>query len=799
MANVLTVPNSGIISFDNRAYSNLTVPPLSTSARIGYDGGGGVNITSYTTATTALDRFSVDGTQGRLFSVTDALTGTLFSVNNITGLPILEVQDSNTVIAGQYNTNAFVLSGTRLGLGTRPLGTNRLSVSGDSTFVGTISTSSHGTSENWQSAYEYVLSAEDTFVTSIKAGDGILINGQQGIEATGNIEIDVNNSVQLIKADSFKGQNGSASGTVTLEDATSVNYFNIPYNSNAQTSFETVSLGSVPPLITLYWQSSGTSPITVFASNSAVSTTVKGQTAPNNQVLATCRDGNILFIGGSFTTIGGVTRNRFAMINLAGGTQHSTLGPIGTLSSFPVWSTGAAQLSSFNGNVNYIQIFQSGANKYLCVGGDFTGANSNNRFCIFDMNSNFQFVGSSGQYNFSDTIYTMVSGGNYLYLGGRFRNVGGFLADGLTRINLAAAPYSIDYYFQGIASDDYVGIYRGGYIGGASPVNYSIYALEFHKNVLYVGGAHVARVFGSPVNTQQKITAHDVDIAAGYIIRNWQPILNGNVTALKMDKTNNILYVGGQFTSYNTLGGTAVTRNRVLALSANNYNGSYNSSSFNPSLFNLWDPNCNSYCNAIELHDETDNNSPVYLGGQFTTVNSSAAAYSVAMTKPQLNTADAILGGWSPSIGAGLEFDHKPGLLRIPETHPLSGILVNGAFTSIGGVPRYYFARINARGQTAAAPISGVQWEVYGSVMGAGSNLAVDTTKFVTLTSQAGATGILNTSELQLTEDIIPSIEKGNFCRFIVRRPQNKQDQYARSVWLLGCSLDYSVTVPVST
>ena len=139
MANVLTVPNSGIISFDSRAYSDLTVPPLSTSARIGYDGGGGVNITSYTTATTALDRFSVDGTQGRLFSVTDALTGTLFSVNNITGLPILEVQDSNTVIAGQYNTNAFVLSGTRLGLGTTPLSTNRLSVSGDSTFVGNLS------------------------------------------------------------------------------------------------------------------------------------------------------------------------------------------------------------------------------------------------------------------------------------------------------------------------------------------------------------------------------------------------------------------------------------------------------------------------------------------------------------------------------------------------------------------------------------------------------------------------------------------------------------------------------------
>jgi hypothetical protein len=97
------------------------------------------NITSYTAVATALDLLTVDGTQGRLFSVTDSLTGTLFSVNNITGLPILEVTDQNTVIAGQFNTNAFVVSGTKTGLGTTPIGTNRLSVSGDSTFIGNVS------------------------------------------------------------------------------------------------------------------------------------------------------------------------------------------------------------------------------------------------------------------------------------------------------------------------------------------------------------------------------------------------------------------------------------------------------------------------------------------------------------------------------------------------------------------------------------------------------------------------------------------------------------------------------------
>ena len=35
--------------------------------------------------------FSVDGSNGRLFGVTDEVTGTVFSVNDAAGLPIVEV------------------------------------------------------------------------------------------------------------------------------------------------------------------------------------------------------------------------------------------------------------------------------------------------------------------------------------------------------------------------------------------------------------------------------------------------------------------------------------------------------------------------------------------------------------------------------------------------------------------------------------------------------------------------------------------------------------------------------------
>jgi hypothetical protein len=87
---------------------------------LSYDNGGGLNITSYTTGTTTLDRFSVDGSAGRLFSISDSLTGTIFSVNDAAGLPIIQVDSDTTDIVniGPYGTSTFVTSGTSVGIGT---------------------------------------------------------------------------------------------------------------------------------------------------------------------------------------------------------------------------------------------------------------------------------------------------------------------------------------------------------------------------------------------------------------------------------------------------------------------------------------------------------------------------------------------------------------------------------------------------------------------------------------------------------------------------------------------------------
>jgi hypothetical protein len=56
---------------------------------------------------------TVQGSQGELFSITDSLSGSLYSVNDISGLPILEVFSDNTVLIGSYQ-DPMLITTTKL-------------------------------------------------------------------------------------------------------------------------------------------------------------------------------------------------------------------------------------------------------------------------------------------------------------------------------------------------------------------------------------------------------------------------------------------------------------------------------------------------------------------------------------------------------------------------------------------------------------------------------------------------------------------------------------------------------------
>jgi hypothetical protein len=69
------------------------------SIAVSASAGTGSALTVYKSGSTVM---SIQGSQGELFSITDSLSGSLFSVSNISGLPILEVFSDNTVLLGNY-------------------------------------------------------------------------------------------------------------------------------------------------------------------------------------------------------------------------------------------------------------------------------------------------------------------------------------------------------------------------------------------------------------------------------------------------------------------------------------------------------------------------------------------------------------------------------------------------------------------------------------------------------------------------------------------------------------------------
>lgn len=66
---------------------------------------------------------SFTGSAGQLLSVTNSFTGTIFSANDVSGIPSIEVLDTGVVKIGQYSGNVLVGTGVDNGL-------NKLQVNG---------------------------------------------------------------------------------------------------------------------------------------------------------------------------------------------------------------------------------------------------------------------------------------------------------------------------------------------------------------------------------------------------------------------------------------------------------------------------------------------------------------------------------------------------------------------------------------------------------------------------------------------------------------------------------------------
>lgn len=124
--NILITPNTG----------QVADPKIVFSGADAYTGAQNLTLQVYPTNNGTL---SFEGSSGQLFSITNSMSGTIYSVNDISGIPSIEVLDTGLVKLAQYSGNVLLGTGT-------DNGTDKLQVNGS--ILGTVlkSTVATGTS-----------------------------------------------------------------------------------------------------------------------------------------------------------------------------------------------------------------------------------------------------------------------------------------------------------------------------------------------------------------------------------------------------------------------------------------------------------------------------------------------------------------------------------------------------------------------------------------------------------------------------------------------------------------------------
>jgi len=152
------------------------------------------------------------GASGSLFSITDNLQGSLMAVSDISGLPIFEVLSDDRVVMGKYNTNALVVTGSKVGIGKSvPNISVALDVSGSAIVTGSLSVSREFSSNAlWTNASSisywggfptaYGVLTWNTGYATVAANTGNnLYLSANGATSTGHITITTNGDIGINK------------------------------------------------------------------------------------------------------------------------------------------------------------------------------------------------------------------------------------------------------------------------------------------------------------------------------------------------------------------------------------------------------------------------------------------------------------------------------------------------------------------------------------------------------------------------------------------------------------------------
>ncbi|MBN2571125.1 MAG: delta-60 repeat domain-containing protein [Ignavibacteriales bacterium] len=367
------------------------------------------------------------------------------------------------------------------------------------------------------------------------------------------------------------------------------------------------------------------------------------------------------YIGGSFTQVGGVARNRLAQITSSG-----------TVTS---WDPNVS-----NGEVRSIVLYEGG----VYIAGTFTSINGVTRQRIAKLNIDDGSVNTDWVANATRTVYTIAPLNGYLYVGGSFATIKDSSRNCLAKLDTLAG--------------DVDGTWRPQMLSGNS-----IMSIVTDGISIFVGGLFGPTTIGG--KTRQNLAK--LNSTNGDADDNWNPNPDRQIFTMTVSGSN--LYVGGYFT---TIGGQS--RNRIAKLQSDGtalswnpsvgnvgvgvrtivkyksdifFAGDFNSvggqvrnyiakvDSTNGNLNTTWDPNANSQIWGIVFSktSPTTLTPNLYVGGSFTSISRKTQWYLAKIN----NLNGSLDEAWRPQ-----SLDNWVYSIAVDENSVYAG----GLFQNAGGV-----------------------------------------------------------------------------------------------------------------
>ena len=387
---------------------------------------------------------------------------------------------------------------------------------------------------------------------------------------------------------------------------------------------------------------------------------------PNATVFSLVLNGSYLYAGGSFTTIKGLVNNYIVKLDKTNGD--------------PIF---------WNAFCNNIVRTMALYTDKIIVGGDFSsiGGLTRNRLAAVDTN----FVqATTWDPNPNASVYKVFINGTKLYVGGDFTNIATVSKSrgaGFTLPGFTVDPYDFgannrihDFAFYNsvlYAAGNFtvIGGASRNYLAGLNPLNalsnsFNATADGIVQTIAIYNGAVLAGGDFSNIGGAARNRLASLIPTSGFA-NVWNPNVMGlkgtTYNVLSITSSGSNVFAGGTF-----WGVGSVVRNNVAAIDATT------------GTLLPFDPNANNIVRSI-----TSDATFVYLGGDFTTLNSTITKNRIA----QVNATTGFPTGWNPNADASVN------AMVIN-----SGTLyVGGAFGNIGGAARSRIAALTTATGAATA------------------------------------------------------------------------------------------------